>query len=354
MKIRGLWIVVPWVVFVLAAIGWVFYWNTLANEAERRVQSWAFEQRAAGATASFDRVVRHGFPVLLRLELQGVNFAPARGGWRAQTARADLNVDVLNPQHVILESKAPIAISRANGETTNVTADALIASLRTSGGALAVAGLEADNLVLDDPAQDGVLRVQKVVINVRPDPRAAGSYQLAFDAQNLLLPRPVRSFEAFGLEVPAMRAAIVVDHGAALLESSPGDPLGPWRTAGGKLRFDALVLNWGPLETTGTGEGGLDAQRRLEGRLVLPIERPAPVLTAISNGPNVDHDARRALSLLAAGYLVTGDEITLDVGAHDGVLTLEGLPVRPLPPVYGDAPPVVAPAATTPAATPTP
>jgi hypothetical protein len=58
------------------------------------------------------------------------------------------------------------------------------------------------------------------------------------------------------------------------------------------------------------------------------------VLTAIANGPNVESDARRALGLLAAGYLVTGDDITLDVGAHDGVMNIEGVPVRPLPPVY--------------------
>lgn len=334
MKVRGLWLIVPWALFVVAALGWVFYWNYLANESERRLRAWAFEQEAAGASASIDRVVRHGFPVLLRLELQGLNYAPARGGWRVTTNRADLNVDVLNPYHVILEAKAPIAVSRGNGAVTNVSADRLLGSLRTSGGRLAVAGIEADNLVLDDPAQDGVLRATKVVLNVRPDPRAAGEYQLAFDAQALTLPRPVRSFEAFGEEVSGLRASIVVEDGAALLQSSPNDPLGPWREAGGRLRFDALVLNWGPLETTGTGEGGLDAQRRLDGRLVLPVERPGPVLSAIANGPNVNNDARRALTLLAAGYAVTGDDITLDIGAHDGVLRVEGLPVRPLPPVY--------------------
>jgi hypothetical protein len=334
MKIRGLWLVVPWVLFVVAALGWVFYWNYLANEAERRIRTFAFEQTAEGATASVDRIVRHGFPVLLRLELQGVNYAPARGGWRATTDRADLHVNVTNPQHITFEAKAPIAISRSNGAVTNVTADAMIATLRTSGRSLVTTGIQADNLVLDDPAQDGVLHTQRVVVNVRPDSRAAGEYQLSFDAQSLTLPRPVRSFEGFGNDVSALRAAIVVTNGAALLESSPGDPLGPWRTSGGRLRFEALVLNWGPIETTGTGEGGLDDQRRLQGRLVLPIDRPAPILTAIANGPNVEDDARRALGLLAAGYVVTGDDITLDVGADDGVLKIEGLPVRPLPPVY--------------------
>jgi hypothetical protein len=93
-------------------------------------------------------------------------------------------------------------------------------------------------------------------------------------------------------------------------------------------------LNWGPVNTTGTGEGGLDAERRLDGNLTLPFEQPAPILTAIANGPNVDDDTRRALGLLAAGYVITGEDITLEVTAHDGVLRIEGLPVRLLPAVY--------------------
>jgi hypothetical protein len=331
---RYLWLIIPWALFAAAALGWVIYWNYLASESERRLRAWAEEQTAQGASVSFERIVRRGFPVLMRLELHDAAYAPARGGWRAMTERIDLHVQVLNPQHVILEAKAPISVSRGDGAVTNVSAETLIASLRTQNGALAVAGVEADNLVLDDPAQEGVLHATKVLLNVRPDPRAADEYQLAFEARALGLPRPVRNFEGFGLDVPQVRAAIVVERGGALLSSSPGDPLGPWRDTGGRLRFEAVELSWGPLQTTGRGEGGLDAQRRLEGELALPVERPAPVLTAIANGPRVSADARRALALLAAGYAVSGDDITLDFSAQDGVLRLEGLPVRTLPPVY--------------------
>jgi hypothetical protein len=331
---KRLWLIAPWALFLLLVFGWVAYWNVVAGEAEGRLREWAASQNASGAHASFGRITRHGFPVLLRLELQDIEYAPARGGWRASTARADLHVQVVNPRHVILEAKAPIAVARADGAVTNVSADALIASMRTRGDALAVAGVEADNLVLDDPAQEGVLGARKVVLNVRPDPRAAGEYQLAFDAQSLTLPRAVRSFEAFGLDVATLRAAVVIEQGAALLEESPQDPLRPWREAGGRLRFEALVLNWGPLEATGNGHGGLDDMRRLQGELRLDVDRPAPVLAAIANGPNVDQDARRALALLAAGYAISGDDITLDVSANEGVLRLEGLPVRALPGVY--------------------
>ncbi len=118
MKSRNLLLIGPWTLFVVAALGWVLYWNYLANEAERRVHAWQFEQNAGGATVEIGEIVRHGFPVLLRLEMRNVRYVAARGGWRAETARADLNIDPLKPQHAILEAKAPISIARANGATT--------------------------------------------------------------------------------------------------------------------------------------------------------------------------------------------------------------------------------------------
>lgn len=331
---RWIWLAVPWAIFIVLAAGWISYWHIAADEAERRINAAVEEQRAKGATVEIGQIVRRGFPVLLRLEFRDVAYAPAEGGWRASTERADLHVNLLNPQHLTLEAEAPIAFARDNGAATNVSADALIASLRTEGGALVTAGVEADNLSLDDPAQEGVLQIEKLVLNVRPDPRTAGEYQIAFNASALQLPRPVRSFEAFGQNVETLRAAIVAEQGLALLDSAPGDPLGPWREAGGQLRFEALELNWGALQTNGSGRGGLDAERRLQGELTLPIEDPAPVFAAISNGPNVNEDTRRALALLAMTFRISGDDITLDAEANGGVLRLEGVGVRELPPVY--------------------
>lgn len=334
MKARRLWLIIPWTLFAAIALGWVSYWHVAASAAETRIRDAVSAQNAQGAQAEVTRIVRHGFPVLLRLELQGVAYAPARASWRIATRRADLNIDLLNPEHVILAAKAPIALTRADGAVTTIAADALIASLRTKHGALAVAGLEADNLTLDDPSKEGVFSARKLVANARPDPRAAGQYQLALELTGMTLPRPVRSFESFGLEVASLAGAIVIEDGAALLHGADGDPLKPWRDAGGQLRFEALSLRWGPLEAQGSGVGGLDGQRRLRGALTLPLERPGPIFTALANGPHVDDSARRALALLAASFAISGDDITLDVEAENGVLRLEGLGVRALPPVY--------------------
>jgi len=331
---HALWPIGPWALFIVLAIGWVAYWHVVAASAESRLRAWLDSQPAAGAEASIARIERAGFPALLRLNLADARYASVRGGWSVSTPALSLHVDLINPQHVIFEAAAPIRVGLADGAATEIAADALIASFRTAGGALAVAGLEADNLRLDDPDKPGVLSVARLVANLREDPRARGDYQLALDLQTLVLPRDVRSFETFGRDVAQARAAIVVGKGAELLAPAPNDPLGVWRERGGRLRFDALAVDWGPLEATGRGEGGLDAQHRIEGRLEIPIERPAPVLTAIANGANVDEDARRALALLAAGFAIGGGDIELDVEAQDGVLRIEGLPVRMLPPAY--------------------
>jgi hypothetical protein len=85
---------------------------------------------------------------------------------------------------------------------------------------------------------------------------------------------------------------------------------------------------------TGTGQGGLDGERRLQGALTLPIERPAPIFRALAQAPNLDQSTQQALTLLALGYTMNGDDITLDVEANNGVMRLEGISVRTLPPVY--------------------
>jgi hypothetical protein len=331
---RHLWLWIPWALFAAAAIGWIAYWNVVADTARDKLSAWAAEQRANGAEASLGRVSTHGFPIFMRLEIANAAYAPARGGWRMETDRLDLHVDLLNTAHIMLEAKAPIAITRRDGSRSDLSARALLVSLRTRGDVLAEGGIEADDLTLDDPAKDGVLSVRKLVINTRPDPRDARNYQIAFSATQIGLARPVRVFEAFGQEIASLGAASVIEQPALLFIPDAEDPLRPWREAGGLLRFEALNLTWGPLTAAGQGQGGLDAERRLQGALELNIAEPGPAFGALAQGQTLSDDTRNALRALSVGYQVTGEEIEANIEARDGVLTLEGFPVRVLSPVY--------------------
>jgi hypothetical protein len=331
-KPRRLWLIIPWIVFALVALGWIAYWNIVSNTAQQRLAAWVSAQQARGAEASYARIRVHGFPVLLRLEINDFAYAPPGGDWRAQTQRLDLHVNLINTGHLMYEAKAPISIGRADGSSSVLTADALLVSVRNSGAELAQASLEADALSLDDPAQEGVLRAQKLVISVRPDPRDANALQVAADATALNLARPVRSFETFGQEISALRAAIVLEQGSSLL--APSDPLETWRGADGRARFEALSLTWGPLEATGQGEATIDEARRLAGRLELTIPNPAPALGALAQSPSLTSNIRSTVRALAVGYAITGDDVLFDVDARDGMLYVEALPVRALAPLY--------------------
>ena len=86
---RHFWLILPWALFLVIAAGWIAYWNIVAGASEQRIRAWISEQETQGASASVSRIVRHGFPVLMRLELRNPSYAPARGGWRIDTAAAD-------------------------------------------------------------------------------------------------------------------------------------------------------------------------------------------------------------------------------------------------------------------------
>jgi len=331
---RWFWLAVPWTIFLVMAIGWVIYWHALANGARDRLEAWVASEQARGAQASIGSIEAMGFPALLRLELRDIAYAPAEGGWRLTTAAGVLHVQMINPEHVIFKAAAPIAFARDDGAVTNISADTLIASFRTANGALAQAGVEADNLTLDDPREAGVLSARKLVLNVRPDARAAGDAQVMLDAQGVSLAQPVRSFEGLGQDVAQLMFAFVVEESAAVLQSAPNDPLGPWRAAGGRVRVEGLVLKWGALDAAGVGHIALDDQRRLTGELNLPIREPAAFFRALAAAPEANDDTRMALTLLSAAFAQNAQGLTLDVTGDDGVLRLEGLRVRTLPPVY--------------------
>lgn len=331
---RWVWLVVPWTIFLALAIGWVIYWNVLANGARTRVEAWIAAEQAQGAAASIGAIEVRGFPVLLRLDLSDIVYAPGEGGWRLSTARGALHVQMFNPEHVIFEAAAPIAFARDDGDVTNISADALIASLRFAGGAFAQAGIEADNLTLDDPRETGALSAHKLVLNVRPDSRAAGQMQVMLDTQGLALAQPVRSFEGLGQNVDALMLAFVVEQAEALSDSAANDPLGPWRAAGGRVRVEGLVMKWGALDAAGVGHIALDDQRRLTGELNLPIKEPAAFFAALADAPETNEEARLMLNMLSRSYTRSSEGLTLDVTGENGVLRLEGLTVRALPPVY--------------------
>ncbi len=332
---KRLWLIVPWALFLLIAAGWMAYWFVVAGAAERKLAQWASSERGRGAQISYGPVQRHGFPVLMRIELDNVRYRPARAGWDLETPRLDLNVDMLDPGHVIFQSLAPITIHHADGVTHTISSERMIVGLHSRGAILVQDGIEVVNLSIADSAKPGALHVGHATINLRPDPAAPTQYQLALTATEVTLARPVRTFENFGQNIASLDAAIVIQQGALLFAPAQnGDLLEPWRSAGGAARFDALQLKWGPLDAQGQGDAGIDPQHRLTGHIKLRINHPGDAVSALAQSDKLPHDAKQALQVIALGLALSGRHVSFDVDAADGQLKIENTTVRTLDPMY--------------------
>ena len=329
------WLIVPWALFLLVVAGWVFYWYAVAGGAEQKLAQWADGERARGAQVTYGPVQRHGFPVLMRLELDNVHYRAARAQWSVDTPRIDLNIEMLDPGHVIFASKAPMVLRHADGATNTINADTLVLSLHSRGATLVQDGIEAANLSITDSAKPGTLHITHATMNLRPDPAAPTQYQLALTATDVTLARPVRSFEPFGQNIASIDAGIVIAQGALLFAPSPtGDMLEPWRHAGGGAHFGMLALKWGPLDAQGQGDAGLDDLHRLTGHLKLRLNHPGDAVSAMAQSENIPHDAKQALQAMALGLMLSNRHISFDVDAADGQLKIENASLRTLDPLY--------------------
>jgi hypothetical protein len=334
MQPRRFWLYAPWACFLALAIGWMFYWNAVADAGERALLQWKGQIEREGGEARYVRLVRHGFPVLMRLELDDVRYEAPHAHWSAASRQVDVNIEMLDPGHVIFEYKAPITITHADGHTNTIIAAKAVVSLHNRGSLMVQDGAEASELSVGDSANPGLLRVVHVTANVRTDPGDAANDQLAFSAQGVSLARPVRSFEGLGQIINNLEAGIVIEHAEALQGVHGSDPFAPWREAGGKARIEYLNLTWGALEATGSGEAALDEAHRLTGDLRLDIPRPDAPIAALAASSSLAPDAKQALQLLALGLSLRGRHAKLKIDASDGQLRVEHQRVRSLDPLY--------------------
>lgn len=328
-------LIIPFALLALVAAGWTVYWFALKAEATRRIESTLAAERDAGAEAQATIARAWGFPRELAFDLTNVSYAPPDGAWRASTPRLRVNVNPINPQHIITEIQAPIAIRYRGGRTATLSSPDLRVSVRMNGRALALAGFEGTDIAYGDPDPNGrSFTAGRAVANVRPDPRTPRAYQLSLDLERFGLARPVRAFETFGQSLARVSARVVLDEGAALLNATRRDPFAPWARAGGAARIESARIEWGPATITGQGRIGVDAARRLEGRIDIAFENPAEAIRALSRSPSLPRDAARALELFAIGAALSGDDLDTNVQAREGWLSLGGARVREVAPLY--------------------
>jgi hypothetical protein len=330
----GLWI--PWALFVVLALGWIGYRAAVAGEANKRLDAAIAEHQAKGGQAGFAARRVTGFPLRLTIRLDGAYYAPASLAWRASCERLEVNINLSNPQHLLLRPLSALQVAKTGAETLTIAPRNAQASVRFERGALARFSVVANAIAITDSrGAPHNSNLASLVVHARPDPRDAGALQVPLEVTDWVWPAPPKGFEGFGPRLATARAGFVIEKSAQLAKGPPEDPLSAWVQAGGRMRVENGDVVWGPAKAKVTGALLLDTRRRPEGALAIEWVEPSKAIDALAQSSYLSANGAAALRLAALGQSVTGTDLQAQIIAREGWWRLGPFPVLPAKPLGG-------------------
>lgn len=311
-------IALPVGLLALAALGWTGAWFYAANRASTEIDAWMAQEAGKGRNWSCADRQFGGFPFRFELICTAptVTFADASGGaWQASAARAHAVAQVWDPRHIIAEFQAPARISDV-GTGQDLTANWSLLQVSGVGtrGQVERVSFAADDYVLSAAGTD-LFAAKHAELHVRHTPNAdAGSLDIAAGvkaakgaASAAGAPPLDGEIEATVTQVPEFRAM------------PPAERLKLWQAAGGRVNLLDARLSSGGGVLGATGQIGLDALNRPDGKIDLQLVNAPALMNALAaNG-------------LMPGILASLAPMAAAVGMPG---TLDGAPASAFPFVF--------------------
>jgi hypothetical protein len=320
-------------VIVAAILGWTAWWFVLATARDDALTVWLEDRRAAGWVAEAADIRVGGYPARVDSHVAGLSLADPRAGWSWQADGLDVLQLAYKPQHVIAVLGGEQVVATPY-DTFRATGDTLRGSILFRPNTR----LELDHMTFE--IADMAIRsdagwtssIGKAVLATR---QAAGgipnAHDLAFDAENLAIPRLAESAQGV---LPAAIGKVSLD--STLRFDRPWDRAsveGDNPVLEG-VDIRDLSLTWGKLDLRGHGTLAVDAEGFAEGRIDLRARNWQEMLeVAEASGaldPTLAGALRGGLGLIAR---LAGDGDALDVPLDfaGGVARLGPIPVGTAP-----------------------
>ncbi|MCK0206511.1 DUF2125 domain-containing protein [Starkeya koreensis] len=347
-------IALPTLLVVLAGLGWSAAWFYASGRASTEIDAWMAREAAEGRNWSCASRELGGFP--FRFELicaqPSVTFA-GPGGWEAKMTRAHAVAQVWNPNHIIAEFEGPAVLKEAaTGREVTARWSLLQVSGVGSGGRAERVSISTNDYSLAEGGTT-VFAARHTELHVRHHPgEAAGTLDIAFGfkgASGMLLSgaaiTPAATSPAAATPAPAVPASAIDGEVEATVTGVPpfrsmpaAQRLALWQQAGGRVDLQIAKLTGGGGALTASGDLGLDAQRRPDGRLNLSLVKAQPLFTAlVAAGLMPDFVANLAPALLVAGLPTTVDgqkASSFPFMFRDGRVALGVLPIGKIGPLF--------------------
>lgn len=336
--------------FLVAA--YTVYWFIVTDEIRKQVEAFSANPPNGLVTGWSDFSMR-GYPYRIEADFRhpalSAPAAPEQWEWRSE--RAAVALLPYNLRHAVLTFGQEHAITYRdirNGRTNEIRATVEKAQasyvdlkdMPVGRIAVDVNGLDAAHSRAGRESER--LRVTRLQLHARP----------ALTEEEDVLPAAYDfALRTEGVEVEgAQRLPVLgtsIEHllMQARLRAVPDTPhvsavelLDAWRNSGGTLAISDLIVKWGPLDLTASGELALDRRNRPEGQLNARVKDFKGLLDAMEREGFVkEEEARLALAGLTLVSQFQGnrsDEVQVPVIMREGRLYLGPLAVAELEPLY--------------------
>lgn len=328
---------------LVAILGYVVFWFTVAGAAEKQVRAWTQAQADHGVAITHGALTTGGFPFRIDVHIDTPAAAWAGGTWRGPAlmlSAAPWNWRRLNWR---ADGVHHITWTGRNGQARKATLTAahLEGWGEAAGGGLprVEAWMTEGALELPDAAPGGPVTARGVLVQILPpgpdDAVGGGPPRLpvSLDAKGVTLPPGLGTVLGHGVDRLALEMSL-----NGLVGKGPWpEPALAWRDAGGVLEIKQLGVVHGPLNLMGEGTLAIDGAGQPEGAFTARITGFAETVEALRKAGIVDNRAADAvqvvLGLLSRGPV--GGPRTLDVPMtlQDRTLSLGAVQLFRLKPV---------------------
>lgn len=348
---RRRWLIaLPFAVLVLVGIGWSFAWQWSAGRAEAEIDAWIAREAAEGRNWACASREFGGFPFRFELICNAptVTFAGPEA-WTARMTRAHAVAQVWNPRHIIAEFEGPSVLTEA-ASGREITANWSLLQVSGVGreGRAERVSIAANDYTLAEGGTT-VFSARHAELHVRHHPgEAAGTLDIALGftgASGMALSATPRTAGVAAAQAAAQAAKSIDGEMQASVTQVPpfrsmpaAERLALWQQAGGRVQLQLARITGGGGALSASGDLGLDAQRRPDGRLDLAVVKAQPLFAAMAEaGLMPDFLANLAPAMMMAGLPTTVDgqkASSFPFVFRNGQVMLGVLPLGKIGPLY--------------------
>ncbi|MBR9824279.1 MAG: DUF2125 domain-containing protein [Alphaproteobacteria bacterium] len=282
----------------LVLAGYTGYWFFAAGRVETEIQRWLADKEAAGYEIEYSELRVSGFPYRFEIHLSNpqIQLPESDGGWFVQLDAVQANALPYDFSLWIVAFDGPFLVE--GDQTLRIDAsDARFSRKSNSGGEIIRVGAEINALTIEalDGEPPNISGIEQLLIAgqvgddniLRVQAEASGLRA----SQERLDPGMAA---AFGETGELARMAMEVTEWSELARE--GDAA-RWSRAGGEIRVEEAVFNWGPAQLTGEGQLTVNEIAEPDGRLSVRIANPDALADALVEGGLIEEENEQALRL---------------------------------------------------------